>query len=199
MSNPALAGFGLRPIRMIDGSPLNFQARMMFHSASDSVALYVGDLVIAGTQTSTNNQMYLPTVAQYVPADANCIGVVIAVDPIIAYQGNLVGQENLIRQYCPASTAGYVYICNDARVVFQIVYNGTLGIADVNQGFNAEITATPVGNTSTGLSGMSATGAATTSTLPMRIIGFSQLVGNDPSSANPQIDVILNTVQPERL
>jgi hypothetical protein len=198
----ANAAFGFRPVRMIDGSPFNAAQRLMFVSASDSVNLFPGDLVTAGTQTYTNNPRNLPTVTQSAASQSNTLGVVISVDPIIAYQGSNVGLENLYRLYRPASTAGYVLVCTDSRVVYELALDGAasaLSASEINQGYNIDITV-GTGSTATGVSAMqgASAGIATTSTFPCRILGFSQRTDNTPGLLSSVIEVVLQTIQPTR-
>ncbi|MGN6671118.1 MAG: hypothetical protein ACTHJ4_06235, partial [Candidatus Nucleicultricaceae bacterium] len=82
------APFGLRPVRMKDGSPLNFQTEILFVNSSDAAAVYVGDLLVAGTQTLTNNPLAAPTAKSAAAGSAACMGVCVAVDPIMAYGGS---------------------------------------------------------------------------------------------------------------
>lgn len=185
--------FGLRPVRMVDGSPLNFQTKRVFIAAADATAVFLGDLVKYATMVTTNNPKNLPTVAQSAASDTSCAGVVVGFDPI---DGVAVGSENLNRLYRPASTAMYALICADERVVFEIkADNGGAALSGADVMENADIVVS-AGDTSTGLSGMELDSSThnTTATLPLRILGFSERVGNAPAANDTVAEVILNTV-----
>jgi hypothetical protein len=183
--------FGLRPIRRLDGAPLNFQTRRVFVPASDSTAIFVGDLVKPVAMVTTGNINQFPTVAQYTVGAANTSGVVVAVDPIA---GVAVGSENLTRLYRPASTAMELIICDDPNLVFLVRTFGTLAGTAFRK--NAEIAAGPAGSTITGMSGMvlQASTAATTATLPMRILNWSQQTDNEIAVGAALVEVALNTL-----
>lgn len=79
--------------------------------------------------------------------------------------------------YIPASTAGFVDVMDDPRTVFRVVADA--GVSAGNIGHLCDITASPSGNTTTGVSNMkisSTTFAAQTSanvkTLPFRVVGL---------------------------
>jgi hypothetical protein len=98
-------------------------------------------------------------------------------------------------QYRAASTGRYVLVVDDPAVLFEVqTSNGTLGVTDV--GLNAAIAA-GAGSTSTGSSGVTldVATAATTATLPLKIVGFTQRVDNDNTSANAKVIVKINSFQ----
>ena len=68
---------------------------------------------------------------------------------------------------------------------------GALTATNVHQ--NIDLVA-GTGSTVTGLSAFQAASntAATTNTLQLRILGFSQKVGNEPGNANAKIEVAIN-------
>lgn len=193
MANSTVA-FGLRPIKKRDGSPYNGgNVVRMFAAAADTVKIFVGDLVKHATMVTTNNPSILPTCAQYAAGDTNVAGVVIAVE---AVDGIAMGSENFTRHHRPASTAQIVHVLADANVVFEIkMDNGGAALAGADLFENVDIVVGS-GDTVTGMSaavGDSST-HANTATLPLRVIGFSQRVGNSPAADDTVAEVILNTM-----
>lgn len=195
MANSTFA-FGLRPVRKKDGSPMNGQIRKVFVPAADANAVYVGDLVEYVTMVTTGNTKNRPTVKRYVAGDTNVAGVVVAVEPI---EGVAVGSENLNRKHRPASTAMILHVCDDPNVIFEIrCDNGGAALAGADLLENADLVMT-AGSAYTGISGavLDSSTHATTATLPLRIIGFSERVDNDPAANDTVAEVLLNTI-PDR-
>jgi len=184
--------FGLRAIRKLDGSSGNFQTRSVFVPASDGNAIFLGDLVKYVTMVTTGNPNLLPTVAQYTTSTAQTAGVVVGINPVI---GVTIGSENLNRVYRPASTAYQLDIIDDQQCVFEIM--GADGTANgTNLLGNFEIYTSIAGSTVTGQSGMQLDigSVATTATLPLRALAFSQRQGNTLTAVNTVFEVLLNTV-----
>jgi hypothetical protein len=181
--------FGLRPVRKLDGSTLNFQTQKVFIPASDSNIIGIGDLVTYTTFNTTNNILNLPTVTLYAKGNSQVAGVVVAIDFLT---GLSVPQENTT--YRLASTAMYLEIIVDELTVFEIMSTGT--VAGTNLLGNFDIATGTSTSTNTGLSGMEldTSTVATTATLPMRALSFSPQVNNLQISTNSIFQVMLNTL-----
>lgn len=185
--------FGLRPVRRLDGSPLNFQTKKVFHAAADGVAVYLGQLVKYATMVTTGNPLNRPTVAAYAAGDTSTAGVVVGVDPVEGIT-DTTSAINLNRKHCPASTAMYLNIIDDPAVVFEISSdNGGAALAGADILENADVVV-GTGNAYTGLSATQLDSSThnTTNTLPLRIVGFSEKVGNDLGLDGTIAEVILN-------
>lgn len=181
---------GLQPVRYLNGSQYNGAMNMYFIPSGNASNVFVGDPVKADTTGDTaaagGKALGIQTVAPAAAGDA-IIGVVM---------GFVVDPTNLnTPQYRTASTGRYVLVCDDPAVLYEVqTSNGTLGVADV--GLNASI-AVAAGSTVTGTSGVTLDvgTAATTSTLALKIVGFTQRVDNDNTSANSKVVVKINSSQ----
>lgn len=181
---------GLHPVRYLSGAQYNGAMNMYFVPSGDATALFVGDPVKADTTGDT------------AAAGGKAYGIQSVVkagvgDPILGVvMGFSVDPLNLnTPQYRSASSGRYVLVCDDPNVLYEVqTSNGTLGVADV--GLNANIAA-GAGSTQTGASGTSldVATAATTATLQLKILGFTQRVDNDNTSANAKVVVKINNDQ----
>lgn len=140
------APFGLRPVRHLNGNPWNGQAEKCYVSSSYATAIYIGDAVAVQTETD-----YQDTTAKHISVkrvtagDANPIlGVVVSVEP---------DRSDLTKQYLPASTGGYVYVCMDPDVIFEIRDDGAATPTKLFPMQNAVLIDTHSGSTTTGMSG----------------------------------------------
>lgn len=181
---------GLNPVKSLIGDGNSGQVNTYFIPSTNATNVFVGDPVKADTTGDTvaagGKGLGIQSVAPAAAGDA-IIGVVVgfAVDP-----------TNLnTPQYRAASTGRYVLVADDPNQLFEIqTSNGTLGVADV--GLNASV-ANAGGSTTTGTSGytLDVGTAATTATLALRIVGFTQRVDNDNTAANAKVIVKINNHQ----
>lgn len=181
---------GFSVVKNLAGGSSTGQVNQYFIPSGNAANVFVGDAVKADAtgDTVAAGGMALG-VQSVVPAAAGdaIIGVVV---------GFATNPLNLnTPQYRAASTGRYVLVNDDPHAIYEIqTSNGTLGVADV--GLNASLAAA-AGSTTTGTSGMTLDvgTAATTATLALRIVGFSQRVDNDPTSANAKVLVKINNGQ----
>jgi len=168
----ATGAFGLRPIRMRDGTPWNGAVEKVYISSSYATALYIGSPVLLS-----------PTLAEK-DTTAECQTVNIAVATSGIYYGVIVGFEpdpdNLGRLYNPASTERYAYVSTGDNVVYAVRGDGSGTPTKVYPGQNAAMVATAAGSTTTGLSGweLDETTPTTTQTLPLTILGLHKAPDN---------------------
>lgn len=173
---------GLRPVKHIDGSPWNGQLNRYYVPATDSTAIFQGDLVKLGGAVDS---IGVPSVAKFVAGtDSAAVGVAVgfAINPL-----NLNSP-----QYRAASTASYVLVADAPDTVFEIQSGVAATPTTLTQ--NAQV-ADAGGSTTTGQSGMSITSFATTATLPLKAMGASLRVDNDITSNNYKVLVAINNHQ----
>lgn len=174
---------GLRPVRRVAGGGYDAQVEQFAVLASDSTALFVGD-VVKGAGTADANGVLAVT---RVTANTDLpLGVIVGRIPDYS---NL----NLPGGYRAASTAATLQVLADPDVVYEVQANAATVLADV--GLNVGLTFT-AGSAVTGISGMQAdmSTKATTATLPLKIIGVVQRPDQDMAdSANWKLLVTLNT------
>lgn len=178
MANTNVA-FGLKPVRMADGSPFNGALDRFYVPASDATALYEGDpVVLAGS------------------ADAAGVASVTRSAAAGTITGVVVGFEDptsMTAGYRAASTAAYVLVAQGQDILFEIqedAVGGAIAAADI--GLNADIIVA-AGNAYSKSSGvmLDTSTKATTATLPLRIRGLAQRPDNE-MSANAKVLVTLN-------
>lgn len=162
---------GLVPKRYRNGAPFVGPLRKYYVPAGDSTALFIGDpVIIAGTGDAKG----VPAVTR---ATAGSAGRITGVVCGIANDESLPASNDMMEQgYRPASTAGYVLVCDDPNVLYEIEEDSVGGaLAVTSIGLNADLVA-GAGSTDTRNSGfmLDSSTAATTATLQLRIIQLEQ-------------------------
>lgn len=173
---------GFRPVKHVDGSPWNGQLNRYFVAAADATAIYQGDLVkLAAVTDSFGTQGATKFVAG---TDTASVGVMcgVAINPL-----NLNSP-----QYRAASTATYILVADAVDTVFEVQSAVAPTPTDLN--LNAQVQDAG-GSAVTGQSGETVLGFATTATLPVKLVGASQKVDNDITSANYKVLVVINNHQ----
>lgn len=176
---------GFRPIKHTSGAPYNGQFNIYQHSASDGVALFVGDCVKIGGNASAGG---IATVAA-ATAGAAVLGVIVGVIPVKLdpIAGTLsTGSTTLdAPQYVAASVAQYVMVCDADDVLYEVEGTTSGGAsytyASTDVGGNADAYVGGSGSTTTGNSAQSLnlTGINTTATLQFKVLGAIQRPDNE--------------------
>jgi hypothetical protein len=143
----ATGGFGLRPVRHIDGSPWNGQTVPCYISASYATALYIGTpVLLSPTLAEKDTTGRYQTINKSAGTDGTIIfGVITSFEPL---------QTDLTKQYNPASTERIANVCVDKSVVYAIRGDGGGTPSKVFIGQNAVCIETSAGSTVTGISGV---------------------------------------------
>lgn len=143
----ATGGFGLRPVRHINGAPWNGQVIQCYVSSSYATALFVGDpVLLTPTLAEKDTTGRYQTINKSAGTDGTIIfGVIVGFEP---------DPNNLNRIYNPASTERIAYVCVDKTVLYAVRGDGGGTPSKVFVGQNAVMIATTTGSTTTGLSGM---------------------------------------------
>lgn len=186
---------GFKPVKHLNGSAWNGQAELAFVTTGDSSVIMVGDAVkLAGDARAATGA---PTVTRVSDATDIPHGIVVG----IAFSGmgdatNVPPVDNLNTPvYRAASTNRYLLVVTDPTVVYETQFAST-GVAaatiTANVGLNGQFVTT-AGNTVSGSSGMQlGTTLATTSTLPLKIVGFPNRPDNIPGDTYFSYYVKLN-------
>lgn len=188
---------GFRPVKTISGAPYSGKANLYFMASGNSDVVMVGDAVkIAGDARAASGA---PTVARCGATDIP-VGVVVGI--LFSGVGNEVTNVPAVSDlntpvYRRASTDRYVLVADDPNLVYEVEYAGTSVAAatiTANVGQNGQFTTT-AGNTTSGSSGMQldSAGLATTSTLPLKIVGFPNRPDNIPGDVYFSYYVTLNS------
>lgn len=183
----ANSAFGLMPVRYRDGRPYNGACNPYVVPASNSTALFIGDpVILAGTAVAGVVGGALPTITRATAAGGNYIsGVVVGFEPNASVIAN---------GYRVASTLCTVLVADDPDLLFEIQEDadgGALALAAV--GGNADLVSGS-GSTVTKKSGfqLDSSTAATTNTLQLRVLGFTDRIDNAAASANAKVLVAIN-------
>ena len=207
MTTLTLAPFGLRPVRALRPAANNYSANLYYIKKSYASAIGFGDLV--ETRTGSGNYGY---VGIYTAGDSHSLGVFIGCEPYF----DTVLQQYVNKQWYAGSEspAGDIpcWVIDDPTAVFTVQIGGTNASNPGNildRGGNIDLAQNGAPNTTTGISTAYADATTynnTTATLPLRIVGVSQMFqpGYNPVSqfylptaagqpTNNYIDVVLNT------
>ena len=176
------ASFGMRPVKMMGGSPWTGGTSRYRIAANYGTAIYTGDMVMQVTGGTVE-----------IHADGGTVPIV-GVFRGCQYTDPTSG-EQVFSAYYPASTNAsdiIAFIVDDPNVVFEIQADDTFPIADLFGNF--DIVYTNSSSTQSGLSGaeLDVTTGATTAGLPIKAIDISEDPDNsDIASANTNVLVVI--------
>lgn len=193
----ASAPKGLVPVRHMNGSPWNQQVQAFLHSSGDSVAIYVGDPVKAAGSSGAAGTIVAGQDCEGMMTAARDTAGTSAVSTIGVAVGFSPDPTNLMKRHCAASENRIVYVVTDPTVIYEVQEDAaTTPIAAASVGLNVSLVTT-AGSTTTGNSGMilDSDSVATTSTLPLKVLGLSKQVGSTLSTATndyAKFEVVFN-------
>ena len=176
------ASFGLKPVRMMGGSPYSGGQSRYRIAANYGTSIFQGDLVMLVTGGGIEIHAYGGTVP-IVGVFNGCMYT----DPTTS--------EQVFSNFYPASTNAsdiIAFVHDDPNTVFEIQADDTFPVADLFGNF--DIVYTNSGSTTTGISGaeLDVTTGATTTNLPLKAIDISQDPENsDVGSANTNVLVVI--------
>jgi hypothetical protein len=176
--------FGLRPVRMVNGSPFSNQQNRYRIAANYNTSIFQGDLVKAVTGGG---------IERVAAADG---GLVLGVFNGCTYTDPTSGKQKWSNYY-PASTNAsdiIAFVVDAPDTVFEVQADAAFPVADLFGNFDI-VDNSPVGDTTSGISNMelSVVTGATTATLPLKAIDISQdPLNSDVATANTNVLVIIN-------
>ena len=176
------ASFGLRPVRMMGGSPYSGGQSRYRIAANYGTAIHQGDMVMQVTGGTVE-----------IHADGGTVPIV-GVFNGCQFTDPTTG-EQVFKNHYPASTNAsdiIAFIVDDPNVVFEVQANAAFPIADLFGNF--DIIYTNSSSTLSGVSGaeLDVSTCATTAGLPLKCIDISQDPDNsDVSSANTNVLVVI--------
>ena len=176
------ASFGLRPVRMMGGSPYSGGQSRYRIAANYGTAIHQGDMVMQVTGGTVE-----------IHADGGTVPIV-GVFNGCQFTDPTTG-EQVFKNHYPASTNAsdiIAFIVDDPNVVFEVQANAAFPIADLFGNF--DIIYTNSSSTLSGVSGaeLDVSTGATTAGLPLKCIDISQDPDNsDVSSANTNVFVVI--------
>lgn len=182
-----LAGF--RPVKHMNGSPYNGQLTRYMISASETGAVNVGDLVVL----SDSAALVDPAGGVYPAVERAGSGTAAAI--VGAVVGFEVDYTNLnTGSYRAASTRRVALVADSADLIFAAPQDGVGGVvAAASVGLNVAVTLGSASTTAPWASGMSVDSStvATTSTLPLQIMGITASPDNDETSTARPAEVLV--------
>ena len=179
--------FGFAPVRTIDANMLNQQATRYYIPSSDGSAFYIGDMVkvSAGTGADTFG---VPQVVKAAGTDT-IRGIIVGVEVANVGAASLVGSSLLLENTAIPASKGkdyYVYVIDDAGVIFQVQDDGittaNLVATGANKNFSVTVTAGATLQSASG-SVMLSSSLATTQGLNWRAMGLYQGLNNGQVNA----------------
>ena len=188
MANNTYA-FGLTPIGDVANGRMG-GIRAYYMPATYATDAFIGDLVVStnsanATAINGHKAGSLDTVVKYAAEGTAVTGVIVGFEPIDEYKS--IGAQGA------ASTERIVYVCDDPKALFAIRADAD-SITSAIIGKNVDVTV-GAGNAFTGRSTTVAdtSTAATTATLPLKIVGIVQQEGEDEVAGSAMLKVMLNT------
>ena len=176
--------FGLRPVRMVNGSPFSNQQNRYRIAANYNTSIYQGDLV----QVVTGGGI------ERVAAGGS--GLILGVFNGCTYTDPSSGKQKWSNYY-PASTNAsdiIAFVIDAPDTVFEVQADAAFPVADLFGNFDI-VDNSPVGDTTSGISNLEldVTTGATTATLPLKAIDISQdPLNDDVATANTNVLVVIN-------
>lgn len=173
------APYGFRPVGTASGAYTG-KVRLFKLTNNYAATLFYGDPV---TLTASG------TVERITATNA---GPILGVFLGCTYTDPGSGQKtwNKIWRASIQASDNYAYVMDDPDAIFAVQSNTTIAQAD--QGLNAGLSAVSSGSTLTGMSNVALTGAATTTALPFRIVGFQQGPFSAVGDAKTDVLVMIN-------
>jgi hypothetical protein len=192
---------GFRPVKHNTGAPYNGQANIYEVPAGEAVPVFVGDLVKLSDSAATDA---FPAVEALVAASSQVtsgaiVGAVVGIinaklDPV---NGTMTAGSIALDtpQYRAASTKQYVLVADATDLIFETEADAAVPSASVglNVGVGASAHTNPLVTGASPMYVYSTTAPATTSTLPLQIVGIAKRVDNDVNSAFNKVLVRINT------
>lgn len=163
---------GFTPVGYLNGSPWTGKARQYSIAANYGVALYIGDPVISSGTADTNG---IPGIA-LAAATGAIRGVIVGLG---RYPGLMANPSNLDITYRPASDPNvwYAMVADDPQIIFEIQEKAnTVQLTAAEIGLN-QVPILAAGNGFVSgwlLASTTDATAATTATLPLRLLGLAQ-------------------------
>ncbi len=195
---------GFKPVKHMNGSPYNGQANIYEASASDTIPMFVGDLVTYSTNASTSGYQVVKSISSSATAQNDVTsGVIVGaiVGIINAKQDPVTGKLSAgsisldTPNFRAASTKQFVLVADAIDLVFEAQSTASYALADV--GLNADIgTLAVAGNqTTTGQSGMYVNETAPTASAsrPLHVLSYVNRPDNEAPAANQKVLVMITT------
>ena len=166
--------YGFRPVQMRNGSPWCGKTTRVAFASTDATECYTGDFVkYTGTSIAdpNNPDIYLPVVTRATASDTRLAGAVVNFDFDVGLNGYI--------SYKRANQAITATVPADSEILYSAQEDGDASFLAVDDTeLNVDFVV-GTGESATGMSGASidSSSKATTSTLPLRLVGVEKIPG----------------------
>lgn len=193
---------GFKPVKHFTGAPYNGQSNIYEVSVSETIPIFVGDLVVRSTNASTSGLVTVKNLSTAATAADYTAGVIVgAVVGVInskldVLDGKMSAGSIALDtpQYAPAATKSFVLVCDSPDIIYEVESTASFALADI--GLNGDIGV--LANTTALVTGNSpmyvnATAPTASATRPVHIVGYVKRVDNEAPAAYNKILVQLTT------
>ena len=193
---------GFKPVKHFSGAPYNGQANIYEVSVSETIPIFVGDLVVRSTNASTTGLVTVKSLSAAATANDVTAGVILGsvvgvinqkLDPVDGKMS--AGAITLdTPQYAPAGVKSYILVADSPDIIFETQATGSYALADI--GLNADVGV--LANTDALVTGNSpmyvnATAPTASATRPVHVVGYVKRVDNEAPAAYNKILVQITT------
>ena len=194
---------GFKPVKHFTGAPYNGQANIYEVSVSETVPVFVGDLVVRSTNASTSGLVTVKSLSAAATANDVVAGVVLGsvvgvinskLDPV---DGTMTAGSIALDtpQYSPATTKTIVLVADAADIIYEVQATAPYALADIGLNADVGVLAAAGNGLVTGTSGMyvNATAPTASATRPVHVVGYVKRPDNEAPGAYNKLLVQLTT------
>lgn len=186
MANPT-GGFGLRPVRRLDGAALTFQLEEVQIAFNNGSVIAQGDLI-------------KPLNTGFIDLYANGGAITQGVFHGCKYRDPNLGYTvwrpiwNAVSGLS-SSDKVFAYIYSDPQIVYEVRGDASNAIVQTHIGNTADVTVgSPNARDGQSVAVLATGGLGTTATFPLRVVALGTLIGNDNTLVNNIVEVVLSSM-----
>jgi len=194
---------GFKPVKHFTGAPYNGQANIYEVSVSETVPVFVGDLVVRSTNASTTGLVTVKSLSAAATANDVVAGVVLGsvvgvinskLDPV---DGTMTAGSIALDtpQYSPATTKSFILVADAPDLIYEVQSTASYALADIGLNADVGVLAAAGNGLVTGTSGMyvNATTPTASATRPVHVVGYVKRPDNEAPGAYNKLLVQLTT------
>jgi len=194
---------GFKPVKHFTGAPYNGQANIYEVSVSETVPIFVGDLVVRSTNASTTGLVTVKSLSATATANDVVAGVVLGsvvgvinskLDPV---DGTMTAGSIALDtpQYAAAGVKSFILVADAPDLIYEVQSTASYALADIGLNADVGVLAAAGNGLVTGTSGMyvNATAPTASATRPIHVVGYVKRVDNEAPAASNKLLVQLTT------
>ena len=194
---------GFKPVKHFTGAPYNGQANIYEVSVSETVPVFVGDLVVRSTNASTSGLVTVKSLSAAATANDVVAGVVLGsvvgvinskLDPV---DGTMTAGSIALDtpQYAAAGVKSFILVADAPDIIYEVQATGSYALADIGLNADVGVLAAAGNGLVTGTSGMyvNATAPTASATRPIHVVGYVKRPDNEAPGAYNKLLVQLTT------